>query len=304
MTPRDLITLALKQVGAVGIGQPARPEYLADGLTLLNMMLAQWAQRRWLVYHLQDVSFPATGALSYSIGPGGTVDMPRVDRIEAAFARLNPGPRDDGFILDASSLDVGVLDPDQSLRGLPAAASIDYSLDVLPSREDYNQIGMKGQRGFPSSIFLDSGSPLGQLYVWPIPGPQFEIHVSVKRPLGRFADLDAESDLPDEYTEALLQNLTVRLCPIFQVPLNPVVAALASSALNTIRNSNAQVPRLLMPAGLPGMDSGRFGGMGGFGGIAIVAASAPDMAAPTLTPAPPAFFRLGLTALGQVPLAA
>ena len=209
-------------------------------------------------------------------------------------------------MLDASSLDVGVLDPDQSLRGLPTAASIDYALDVLASREDYNGIGLKAQRGFPSSIFLDSGSPVGQLYVWPVPGPQFEIHVSVKRPLGRFADLDAESDLPDEYTEALLQNLTVRLAPIFQVPLNPVVAALASAALNTIRNSNAQVPRLMMPAGLPGM-GGRWGGMGGFGGfggVSVVAASAPDTATPSPTPTPSGFFRLGLTALGQAPLAA
>ena len=299
MTPRTLITLALKQVGAVGLGQPARPEYLTDALDLLNIMLGQWAQRRWLVYQLVDASFAATGALSYSIGPGGVVDMPRVDRIEGAFARLNPGPRNDGFILDASSLDVGVLDPDQALRGLPTTASIDYSLDVLQSREDYNRIGMKAQGGFPSSIFLDSGSPLGQLYVWPLPGPQFEIHVSVKRPLSRFTDLDAESDLPDEYADALLQNLTVRLCPIFQVPLNPVVAALASAALNTVRNSNTQIPRLMMPVGLPGMDSGRGGG----GGIASVAASAPALAAPIATPAQ-AFSPLGQTALGQMLLAA
>ena len=88
MTPRTLITLALKQVGAVGLGQPARPEYLADALDLLNGMLAQWAQRRWLVYQLVDASFAATGALSYSIGPGGVVDMPRVDRIEV---RHSPG---------------------------------------------------------------------------------------------------------------------------------------------------------------------------------------------------------------------
>lgn len=283
MTPRSLITLALKQVGAVGLGQPARPEYLADAFTVLNMMLAQWAQRRWLVYRLDDVSFPATGAYSYSIGPGGDVDTPRPDRLEAAFVRMNPGPRTgDGFILDQSMLDVGVLDPLNPGQSVPVLSSIDYPLDVLPAREDYNLIGLKAQPGFPAAIFYDSNYPLGTLYVWPVPGPQFEIHVTVKQALTGFATLDDTEALPDEYQEALLHNLTGHLAPLFQVPVPPEVVALARASLNTIRNSNTQVPRLRMPSGLPGMGRNRFGWAGGYGGIAAAAPAA------AVVPPPPA----------------
>lgn len=280
MTPRELITLALKQVGAVGLGQPARPEYLADGLTVLNMMLAQWAQRRWLVYRLEDVSFVGTGAYSYSIGPGGDLDVARPDRLEAAFARMNPGTRQGGFILDQSLLDVGVLDSANLGQTAPTRSSIDYPLDVLPSREDYNLIGLKAQPGFPSTIYYDAGYPLGTLYVWPLPGPQFEIHVTLKQPLIGFAGLDDGQALPDEYQEALLYNLTRRLAPLFQVPVPPEVAALARASLNTIRNSNTQVPRLRMPPGLPGMGRTRFGWGGGYGGIAAVAPLAASLDAP------------------------
>ena len=298
MSPKDLITLALKQVGAVGLGQPARPEYLADGLTVLNMMLAQWSSRRWLVYRLQDVSFPATGALFYTVGPGGDVDIPRPDRVEAAFARLNPGPRDDGFQLDVSRLDEQKLDPDQSLRGQPTVASMDYPLDVISAREDYNLIGFKGRTGFPQGVFYEVGVPFGTLYVVPVPSARFELHISVKQTLGKFADLDDEASLPDEYQEALLHNLTARLAPLFQMPVNPAVVALAASALNTIRNSNTAIPLLRMPVGLPGMGRMR-GGWGGYGGAAALPISAPVL--PNTDPAPPPA-PAGGPLLGSVPL--
>jgi len=304
MFARDLITLALQQVGAVGLGQPARPEYLANGLTILNMMLAQWSSRRWLVFRLEDVSFPSTGALFYTIGPGGDVDVPRPDRLEAAFARLNPGPRDDGFILDVSALDAQKLDPDQSLRGQPTQTSIDYPLDVISAREDYNLIGIKGRPGFPQGVFYEPSLPLGTLYFVPVPNAQFELHITVKQQLGGFASLDDPASLPDEYLDALLHNLTIRLAPMFQVPTNPTVVALALSALNTIRNSNTAIPRLRMPAGLPGFGRVRFGwgsygGYGGyFGGMSI---APPAAALPTVPPAPPPTPPVG-PLLGSVPL--
>ncbi len=37
----------------------------------MNMMLAQWQRKRWLVYSLDDVSFAPTGAASYTVGVGG-----------------------------------------------------------------------------------------------------------------------------------------------------------------------------------------------------------------------------------------
>jgi len=61
-TASSIINLTLKMAGVLGIGQTASAEDANDALTLLNAMLAQWQRKRWLVYSLDDVSFPATGA--------------------------------------------------------------------------------------------------------------------------------------------------------------------------------------------------------------------------------------------------
>ena len=112
MTPRSICVLALKQIGALGIGQTASPEDISDSFALLNMMMGQFSQKRWLIYHLVDVALPMTGAQAYTIGPGGDIDTPRPDRIESAFMRMGASPRtvSGGFQLDVSHLDVTMLD--------------------------------------------------------------------------------------------------------------------------------------------------------------------------------------------------
>ena len=82
MTPVDLIRLALRDSGVNGVGQTPNAEDNNDAFTHLNMMLAQWNRKRWLIYHTIDVSLVSTGALSYSVGAGGDFNTPRPDRVE------------------------------------------------------------------------------------------------------------------------------------------------------------------------------------------------------------------------------
>lgn len=66
------------------------------------------------------MSFAATGAQSYTVGAGQSINITRPDRIEAAFVRLVNGTQ-----------------------------AVDYPLDLLGSREDYNKIALKGLSTFP-----------------------------------------------------------------------------------------------------------------------------------------------------------
>lgn len=222
-TARDLINDALKDSGAIGVGQTALAEDINDGLKRLNAMMAQWTRQRWLVYHLIDVAFTADGSQNYSIGAGGDLNYPRPDRIEAAFFR--------------------------QVVGVPGN-QVDYPLDVLNSREDYNRIALKSMGSFPSCLFYDSGFPLGYVYIWPVPSDQYEIHLSLKATLQSFTDLNAAFALPPEYEEAIRLNLAVRLRIKYQMPIDPQLIGTAKYALNVIRNSNAQIPTLQMPNGL------------------------------------------------------
>lgn len=224
----DIITLALKSSGVLGIGQTASAEDMNDSFTLLNFMLAQWNRKRWLVYHLVTYSVQCTGALNYSVGPGGDINIPRPDRLESAFFRQNIPS-----------------EPNQ----------IDYVLEIIESMETYNLIALKQLGSFPQYIFYDSGWPMGYIYPWPLPSNLYQVFITVKETLPTFTSLAQSVNLPPEYYAAILYNLSNRLRTAFQLPPDPAVVVLAKDALQVIRGSNFQLSRLQMPVGLvrPGL---------------------------------------------------
>jgi hypothetical protein len=225
-TAADLIAQALKIAGVLGVGQAAMPEDVNDALTHLNQMIGQWNRKRWLVYHLIDTPLTSTGAASYTVGAGGDFDIPRPDRLEAAYVR-------------------------QLISGAPNL--VDYPLTVLASREDYSRIRLKSLTTWPETIFYDSAIPLGVVYPHPIPqAALFELHLVTKDTLASFAVPATAVTLPPEYLAALQWNLAVRLRSAYQMPADPVAVGLAKDALAVIRIANTQIPRLRMPAGIAG----------------------------------------------------
>lgn len=239
-TPVDLITLCLRTAGVTGVGQDPLPMDTNDVFTMLNAMIGQWNRNRWLIYHLVDISFPSTAAQSYTVGNGGDFDVPRPDRIETAYARLTANSPNNPF---------------------------DYPLALITSREDYSALTLKKLSTFPASVFYDSDWPLGHVYFWPIPSTQFELHIVLKETLSQFPALTTQINLPPEYTEALIWNLSARIRPLYQLPPEPTITALAKASLNTLRQANAQIPVLQMPGGIMNDRSGYDVTLGNLNGL-------------------------------------
>lgn len=224
-TVSDFLTLALKQSGIVGVGQIPAAEDLNDAFTFANEILALWNLQRWLIYHLTDNSLQMTGAQSYSVGIGGDFNIPRPDRIESAFLR--------------------------QIEPAPQQTPIDYILGIIPSREDYNRIVLKNlTTNISQWIFYDSGWPLGDVFPYPVPSAQYELHISLKDQLTAFTSLSQTINLPPAYTPGLRFTLCCWLRPSYGLQADPQVAALAKSSLAVIRGSNTQVPLLQVPRGL------------------------------------------------------
>lgn len=225
-TALDIITLAYKDAGILGVGQSLLPEDINDGLTRLNMMIAQWRVKRWLIWHLVDKSVVSTGAQSYSVGPGADIDVPvRPDKLETAYFRMLPGAN--------------------------GTQAVDYPLQLLFSYEDYARITLKTLVSFSQCIFYDSAWPEGRIYPWPLPQASlYEIHIVLKHVLSEFSDLTSTFDFPPEYLAALHYNLVVRSRAAYRMPEDPGFTALAADAMQTLRSANAQIPSLVMPDNL------------------------------------------------------
>lgn len=224
-TPNDLIALALKTAGVIGVGQTPDADDTMSCWIVLNAMIGEWQRKRYLVENLIDVSHQSTGALSYTIGAGGDFNTTRPDKLNAAYARLATN------------------NPQQPF---------DFPLSLIYAREDYSALTLKHLSTFPYFVFYDSAYPLGSVYFWPVPNTQWELHLVVKNTLPTFTSLAQTIALPPEYINLLLWNLTARIRPLYQLPADPVIIGLAKDALATVRAANTQIPQLSMPGVLMG----------------------------------------------------
>jgi len=223
-TPRDIVNLALKTANVVGVGQSSLPEDINDCFNMLNMMIAQWQRRRYMVYNLKTVSITATGATSYTIGLGQQFNTERPAKIEAAFIRMQGG------------------------SNLP----VDYPLQVLRAKEDYDRISIKTLNAFPQYVFYDSTFPVGNVFVWPVPNNQYQIFLTVMTQLQAFQNLSEVIVMPAEYLDAMQWNLADRILTIYGLPENPKITRYAEVSMRAIMENNSQIPLLHMPVALRG----------------------------------------------------
>lgn len=229
-TVNDLIDLALRDAQVIGEGQSATDKQTRDLFTKLNWMLALWRKKRWLIWHTLDLSVTSTGAQSYSIGPGGDIDLAyRPDKIEAAYFN----------------------------QTTTAPLPISYPLRVLTSRVDYNNIALKTLKTFTKYVFYDPAWPLGYLYPYPVMPAQnyYALHVTVMEVLAQFTSPSQVISLPGEYLEVIEFNLAVRACMQNGKPVPQELALAASDGLRTLQQLNTQIPRLRMPKSLVGAGS-------------------------------------------------
>jgi hypothetical protein len=224
MTVGDLIKQSLKDAGIIGIGQTLSAEDSNDAFIRVNQMLAQWQRQRWLIWHLIDISLVSTGALNYSIGPGGDFNIARPDRLE------------DGCFL-------------RQLYN--SNNNVDTPIMLIESREDYNRIALKTLTSFSQAVFYDAAYPLGTIYFYPVPQANiYEMHLCLKEQLVSFTGLTETINLPPEYLYAIQTNLSKRSLIAYQMPPNADLNAMASESLNIIRGANTQLPTLEMPNNL------------------------------------------------------
>jgi len=226
-TARQILTLAFKEAGVLGVGQSLLAEDITDGYTYFSRMIKAWQTKRYVVPSLTTVNALGNSAISNTIGSGGHWNYPvRPRNIKSAyFTQINTGP-----------------------------TPVSLPLIDLKAKENYDRIAIKDLNTFPTHFFYDNdwAAGLGNVYVWPIPSALYRIYLTIQTNLNFPANVDDECDLPDEYLEAIHYNLALRLCSGYQITPEDETKRLAKASLNTIRVANTQVPTLMTPEALQG----------------------------------------------------
>ena len=73
--PIDIISRALKDIGALEAGEVPTPEAAQDAFDMLNDLVDQWSNEDMMVFYKSEIVFPITsGQTQYTIGPTGNIN--------------------------------------------------------------------------------------------------------------------------------------------------------------------------------------------------------------------------------------
>ena len=104
-TPFDIITRAMKDIGAVAAGEVPTPEEAQDGFDLLNDMLDQWSNENMMVFYKTEIIFPVVqNQIQYTIGPGGQVGSTFTGSISGTTLTIDPNSVTTGAITIGQTL--------------------------------------------------------------------------------------------------------------------------------------------------------------------------------------------------------
>lgn len=210
-TALDLITGALRKIGQYSPGETLDAVDANDALDMLNGIVDIWSNEHLAVFNNVETVFSLVpGQRVYTIGAGGDVNVPRPLRITNAYTRITTGGNQ----------------------------GVDFACQEV-SGDKYTAIGLKGQPGpWPKFLYYNTGFPLAQLYLWPVPSGTAEFHLWTDQVLSRFNLTDA-INLPQGYYLALQFSLAVILAPEYGMEAPMTVKEMAGSLRRVLKATNA-----------------------------------------------------------------
>jgi hypothetical protein len=185
----------------------------ADALLVLNQMMDAWQAERLFAYQIVSRTHAlTTGVATYSIGPGGTIDVDRPVRIEWAFTR--------------------------------DSQHYDRPMNIVPDQV-FASITRKDQgNNFPTVLYYAPGFPLGSIRIWEHPSANLVMHLGCWVTLSEFADLNSSVTLPPGYEQAIVLSMAELLSPEYGKEPSGSLVRMAAKARANIQQNNLPDPRI------------------------------------------------------------
>lgn len=103
--PIDIVTRAMKDIGAVAAGEVPTADEAQDGLDMLNSMIDQWSNESMMVFYRTEIVFNTVqNTVQYTLGPGGSVGATFVGSVS-------------GNVLTVTSITAGAVTQGMTITG-------------------------------------------------------------------------------------------------------------------------------------------------------------------------------------------
>lgn len=183
-----------------GIRSPGITED-AEALEALNNMVGSWSADIVIPVVTRENFDMVIGQAEYTIGSGGNFDTVRPISIANAYLKDS-----DGY---------------------------SYSLKLIAAK-DYNKIGTKTLEGKPESLYFIPEYPLGKIIFNKEAEEIYTIYFEFVKHLTEFANISATVSLPNEYKEALVYSLAIRLAENNSIELSRTIIEIAQITYSVI----------------------------------------------------------------------
>jgi hypothetical protein len=194
----------------IGLSDPTTIESTL-AFNALNDMISAWGTRFLVPYNIRESFDLVVGTAEYTVGSGGNFDTVRPMLINNAY------------LVDSD---------DRS-----------YPIQVIAGK-DYNRIGSKTNEGRPTKVYYYNEYSLVKLFFNKETDVVYTVHFDFTKNFTEFATISSTVELPNEYKEALVYNLTIKLAEDNSIDL-------AASVNRTAANGLMLIERLLAANKMP-----------------------------------------------------
>lgn len=202
-TALGIITSAMRKAGVLTKGETPSADEAADGLEMLNDLLASISNDSMTVYARALNNFTLSGGVStYTIGTGATFNTSRPIKIISAYVR---------------------------------SGGVDYPLFII-NDEEFATISMKSTSGIPEFLNFTNEFPTATIKLYPVPSTGYEIFILSEKQLTSFA-LSDTVELPAGWRRMLIYNLAIELAPEYGQPASAEVIQIAKDSKAEIRTA-------------------------------------------------------------------
>lgn len=207
-TVRDILTDALLQIGVLDPSEAIQPEAASAALRELNRMIASWNAEDLMVYTVDREVYPLIiGKQFYTIGTGGDFNAPRP------------------VVIDMASV-------------LISGSTVELPIEIYNDEQWRDTTVKQVNSSFPLVMWANGNYPLNTLAFWPIPQGDCSLVLYAWGQTSAFSDVNATVSFPQGYEDALVQNLAVRLAPVYGAQPNPVTVQQSAATKARIKRIN------------------------------------------------------------------